>query len=163
MAARGGVADEPVSRPELAILVGLPGAGKTTFFETRLAATHVHVSKDLWPKSADKSVRQARELKAELSAGRSVAVDNTNPTVADRALVIAVAREHGARVIGYYFAADPREAIGRNRAREGKARVPNVAIFTTAKRMVPPERSEGFDELYQVRVAGDGGFEVQPM
>ena len=148
---------------EAVILVGLPAAGKTTFYQQRFAATHVHVSKDLWPKSADKAARQARELSDTLSAGRSVVVDNTNPTVADRALVIAVAREHGARVIGYYFAADPREAIGRNRGREGKARVPNVAIFTTAKRMVPPERSEGFDELYRVKVAGDGDFEVQPV
>ena len=148
---------------EAVILVGLPAAGKTTFYQQRFASTHVHVSKDLWPKSADKAVRQARELNAALSAGRSVVVDNTNPTVADRALVIAAAREHGARVIGYYFAADPREAIGRNRGREGKARVPNVAIFTTAKRMVVPQRHEGFDELYEVKVEGDGGFEVKPM
>ena len=148
---------------ETVIFVGLPAAGKTTFYQQRFAATHVHISKDLWPKSADKAARQARELKSALSAGRSVVVDNTNPTVADRALVIAAAREHGARVIGYYFAAEPREAIVRNRGREGKARVPNVAIFTTAKRLVVPDQSEGFDELYQVRVAGEGGFEVQPM
>jgi predicted kinase len=148
---------------EAVIFVGLPAAGKTTFYQQRFAATHVHVSKDLWPKSADKAARQARELNATLAAGRSVVVDNTNPTAADRALVIAAAREHGARVIGYYFAAEPGEAIGRNRGREGKARVPNVAIFTTAKRMVLPARSEGFDELYEVRIAGDGGFEVKPL
>jgi predicted kinase len=100
---------------EAVIFVGLPAAGKTTFYQQRFAATHVHVSKDLWPKSADKAARQARELNATLAAGRSVVVDNTNPTAADRALVIAAAREHGARVIGYYFAAEPREAIGRNR------------------------------------------------
>jgi predicted kinase len=148
---------------EAVIFVGLPAAGKTTFYQQRFAATHAHVSKDLWPKSADKAARQARELSATLSAGRSVVVDNTNPTAADRALVIAAAREHGARVIGYYFAAQPGEAIGRNRGREGKARVPNVAIFTTAKRMVAPASSEGFDELYRVTVAGGGAFEVQPM
>jgi predicted kinase len=148
---------------EALIFVGLPAAGKTTFYQQRFASTHVHVSKDLWPKSADKNARQARELKAALVSGRSVVIDNTNPTVADRALVIAAAREHGARVVGYYFAAEPREAIGRNRGREGKARVPNVAIFTAAKRMVVPETSEGFDELYRVTVAGEGGFDVQPM
>ena len=134
---------------EAVIFVGLPAAGKTTFYQQRFAATHVHVSKDLWPKSADKAARQARELSDTLSAGR--------------ALVIAAAREHGARVIGYYFAAEPREAIGRNRGREGKARVPNVAIFTTAKRMVLPARSEGFDELFRVTVAEEGAFDVQPM
>ena len=148
---------------EAVIFVGLPAAGKTTFYQQRFAATHAHVSKDLWPNSGDKAARQARELKAALSAGRSIVVDNTNPTVADRALVIAAAHEHGARVIGYYFAAEPREAVGRNRGREGTARVPNVAIFTTAKRMVVPARTEGFDELYRVTVAAEGGFDVQPM
>jgi predicted kinase len=148
---------------EAVVLVGLPAAGKTTFYQQRFAATHVHVSKDLWPKSADKNARQARELNAALASGRSVVIDNTNPAVADRALVIAAAREHGARVVGYYFAAEPREAIGRNRGREGKARVPNVAIFTAAKRMMVPERGEGFDELYRVTVAEGGGFDVQPM
>jgi predicted kinase len=148
---------------EAVILVGLPAAGKTTFYRRRFAATHLHVSKDLWPKSADKSARQARELAAALASGRSVVVDNTNPSVADRAPIIAVAREHGARVVGYYFAAEPGEAIGRNRGREGKARVPNVAIFTAAKRMVVPARSEGFDELYRVTVAGEGGFDVAAM
>ena len=146
---------------ECVVLVGLPASGKTTFYQQRLAATHVHISKDLWPKSADKSARQARELKTALSAGRSVAVDNTNPTAADRAAIIAAAREQGARVIGYYFATTPRESIGRNRGREGKARVPDVAIFTTAKRLSVPVKEEGFDELYQVRIGGEGTFEVQ--
>jgi len=148
---------------EAVLFVGLPAAGKSTFYQQRFAATHVHISKDLWPKSADKAARQTRELKTALAAGRSVVIDNTNPTVADRAVVIAAAREHGARVIGYYFAAAARECVGRNRGREGQARVPDVAIFTAAKRLIVPERSEGFDELYQVKIAGQGEFEVQPV
>ena len=148
---------------DVVIFVGVPAAGKTTFYRQRFAATHVHVSKDLWPKGADKDARQARELRAALASGRSVVIDNTNPTVADRAVVIAAARDTGARVIGYYFAAEPREAIGRNRGREGKARVPKVAIFTAAKRMAVPARSEGFDELYRVIVAPQGAFHIEPM
>jgi hypothetical protein len=34
-----------------------------------------------------------------------------------------------------------------------------VAIFATAKRLVPPAREEGFDELYRVRPEG-AAFEV---
>jgi signal recognition particle GTPase len=33
--------------PELIVFVGLQGAGKTTYYHANLAATHVHVSKDL--------------------------------------------------------------------------------------------------------------------
>ena len=145
---------------ECVLFIGLPASGKTTFFQRRFAATHVHVSKDLWPKSVDKNARQARELRAALSAGHSVVVDNTSPAPADRAAIIAAAREHGARVIGFHFAAPPREAIGRNRGRQGPARVPDVAIFATAKRMVVPDKAEGFDELYRVTILPDGEYQV---
>ena len=142
------------------MFVGLPASGKSTFYHQRFAATHAHISKDLWPGAANKSVRQARELRAALAAGTSVVVDNTSPAVTDRAEVIAIARESNARVIGCYFAATSREAIGRNRGRTGKARVPDVAIFTTAKWMVIPTLDEGFDELWRVVSQADGGFDV---
>jgi predicted kinase len=148
---------------ECVIFVGLPASGKSTFYAQRFAATHRHISKDLWPNSVKKDSRQARELREALGARQSVVVDNTNPGLADRASVIAIARELHARVIGYYFTATTREAVGRNRGREGTARVPDVAIFTKAKRMVMPTREEGFDELYSVRIAGEGAFEVKPV
>jgi predicted kinase len=148
---------------ECIVFVGLPASGKSTFYRQRFAATHTHISKDLLPKSANKGVRQARDLRAALGAGQSVVVDNTNPAVADRGEVISVARQLGARVIGYYFAATARDCVGRNRGREGAARVPPVAIFTAAKRLVVPTRAEGFDELWQVTIGADGGFDVEGM
>lgn len=148
---------------ECVVFVGLPASGKSTFYQERFAATHIHISKDLLPKSANKSVRQARDLRAALGAGRSVVIDNTNPAVADRAEIIRLARELGARVIGYYFAATARECVGRNRGREGPARVPPVAIFTAAKRLVVPAKEEGFDELWRVAMRPEGGFDVSAM
>jgi predicted kinase len=148
---------------ECVIFIGLPASGKTTFYSQRFEGTHRHISKDLWPNSVKKDSRQARELRDALGAGQSVVVDNTNPGLTDRAVVIAVARELHARIAGYYFTATTREAVGRNRGREGPARVPDVAIFTKAKRMVVPTRDEGFDELYSVTIQGDGAFDVKPM
>lgn len=148
---------------ECVVFVGLPASGKSTFYQERFAGTHIHISKDRLPKSANKSVRQARDLRAALGAGRSVVIDNTNPAVADRAEIIRLARELGARVIGYYFAATARECVGRNRGREGPARVPPVAIFTAAKRLVVPAKEEGFDELWRVAMRPEGGFDVSAM
>jgi predicted kinase len=137
---------------ECVILIGLPASGKSTFFRERFAATHDHVSKDLLRGIRQPERRQQQLLRKSLSAGRSVVVDNTNPTIANRAELIAIAREHGARVKGYYFETDAADAVRRNRLREGRARVPDVAIFTIRKRLQPPSMAEGFDELWHVRL-----------
>ncbi len=132
---------------ELVIFVGLQAAGKSTYFSTHMAATHVHVSKDLMKNTRDRDARQEREIAAALAAGNSVVVDNTNPTPAVRAPLIALGRQHGARIVGCYFQTTVKDALARNRAREGSARVPDVALFVTAKKLVPPTEEEGFDEV----------------
>jgi len=132
---------------ELIVFVGLQAAGKSTYYHDNLAATHVHVSKDLMKNTRDREARQEREIGEALASGRSVVVDNTNPTPAVRAPLIAQGRGHGARVVAYYFETTVRDAVARNRGREGKARVPDAAIFATSKRMDPPSLSEGFDEV----------------
>ena len=145
--------------PEVAILVGLPGAGKSTFYRERLAATHRHVSKDLLKNAKNKQARQDALVREALQAGHSVAVDNTNVSAAERATVIAIARELGARIVGHYIEASTREAVARNERREEtKGRVPKVAIFTCAKRLVPPSLGEGFDALHTWRVTENGAF-----
>ena len=133
--------------PELVIFVGMQAAGKSTWYATHLAATHVHVSKDLMKNVRDRDARQRRMIEEALGAGRSVAVDNTNPTPAVRAPLVELGRRHGARVIACYFQTAAKEAVVRNRLREGKARVPDVVIYVTARKIVPPTLEEGFDEV----------------
>ncbi len=132
---------------ELIIFVGLQAAGKSTYYREHLAATHVHVSKDLMKNPRNRDATQERQIDEALSAGRSVVVDNTNPTPDVRATLIAQGRRHGARVVAYYFETIVKDAVVRNRKREGKARVPDVAIFVTAKKLKPPKFEEGFDEV----------------
>jgi predicted kinase len=144
---------------EVAILVGLPGAGKTSFYRARLAGSHVHVSKDVIGHGKDAGRRQLELVTQVLRERRSVAVDNTNPRVEDRAPLIALARAAGARVVAYVLDTTPKESAARNRTRTGRERVPNVAVFVTAKRLQPPTAAEGFDAVYRVRAEG-GGFDV---
>ena len=145
---------------ELVILVGLQASGKSTFFRERFAATHEHVSKDLLRNNKNLNRRQAQLIEDALEAGRPIVVDNTNPAVEDRRPLIQLGREHGAKIVGYYFDASVRECLRRNAGREGKARVPDVAIFAAAKKLVPPSYSEGFDGLFRVRVTENSTFEV---
>jgi predicted kinase len=133
--------------PELIIFVGLQASGKSTYYHANFAATHVHVSKDLMKNARNRDARQIEMIEQALAQGRSVVVDNTNPTPSVRAPLIAIGKRHGARVVAYYFETTVKDAVARNRQREGKGRVPDVALFVSAKKMVPPGVAEGFDEV----------------
>ncbi|WP_285693748.1 ATP-binding protein [Actinomadura sp. NBRC 104412] len=146
---------------ELAILIGLQGSGKTTFYRRHLACTHAHVSKDLFGRSARrKQQRQLRQIAEHLRAGRSVAVDNTNPSPVEWTPLIVLGREHGARITGYWFPPDLQASMRRNAARPGRDRVPDVGVLATLERLREPRYSDGFDELRVVRADGAGGFTV---
>ncbi len=147
---------------ELIIFVGLQASGKSAFFHARFAATHTHVSKDLFRNNKNRNRRQAQLIEAALQEGKSVVVDNTNPTAEERSPLIELGRQYGAKIVGYYFESEVRRCLERNRQRTGKARVPDVAIYATAKKLVRPSYSEGFDELFYVRITGDSMFEVLP-
>ena len=145
---------------ELVIFVGLQASGKSTFVREGFAATHEHVSKDLFRNNRNRNRRQEELVEAALRSRSPVVVDNTNPTVEDRRPLVELGRRFGAKIVGYHFESGERACLARNARREGKARVPDVAIFATAKRLVPPSREEGFDEIYRVRPDGQI-FEVR--
>ncbi|HJT81916.1 MAG TPA: AAA family ATPase [Chthoniobacterales bacterium] len=146
--------------PECIILIGLPAAGKSSFYMEKFAKSHVHISKDLWPNASGRDARQQKLIEETFAAGKSVVIDNTNPTAAERERLIRAAHQNGARVIGYFFDVSTRAAVARNATRTGRSKVPNVAIFTTAKRLQPPLLSEGFDELFRIEIAEDRSFRI---
>jgi len=134
----------------MVVMIGLQGSGKSTSYEKYLAAEYVRVNLD----TLKTRHRESILLEECLVQGKNFAVDNTNPTRADRARYIPPAREKGYRIIGYFMAAGVRECIGRNSLRTGKARVPDIAIAATAKKLEIPSFDEGFDELYAVKNDG---------
>ena len=147
---------------DLLIFMGLQAAGKSTFYRRTFAETHVYVSEDLLRTNKQRGRRQQQLIEEALRAGRSVVVDNTNPTREDRASLIALGHRYGACVIGYYFELQVQRSIERNKQRSGKARVPPGAIFSTLKKLTPPTYKEGFDRLYLVRSGDNFQFEVLP-
>ena len=147
---------------DMLIFIGLQASGKSTFYRAHFLATHSYVSKDLLRSNKRPARRQQQLIEDALQAGRSVVIDNTNPTREDRAPLIALGHQYGARVVGYYFEVQVKRSIERNNLRAGKERVPPVAIFTTLKKLTPPLYREGFDQLYNVLPNENFEFEILP-
>ena len=146
---------------ELIIFVGLQGSGKSTFYRTYFAATHEYVSKDLLSNNRKPQRRQMQLIEEALEQQLSVVVDNTNPTPEVRKPLLEIGHLYGATVTGYFFKAEVSQCIKRNQQRTGKAKVPPVAIYATAKKLRQPTYAEGFDALYTVEIADNGTFDVQ--
>lgn len=143
---------------EAVLLIGIQGAGKSTFYRRRFFDTHVRLSLDLLRTRR----RMAVLLEACLATGQPLVLDNTNVTAAERALYVPRARAAGFRVAGYFFEPDPRGSLERNNRREGRRRVPPAGLFGTLKRLERPRLDEGFDELFRVRLKESGEFSVEP-
>jgi predicted kinase len=145
---------------ELIVFIGLQASGKSSFYRARFAATHIHVSMDNFRSNRNPRQRQLVLLEEALLAGQPVVIDNTNATAEERAPLIERGKVLGARVVGYYFESRLADCVERNRQRQGKACVPDVALYTTVKRLQRPTFGEGFDQLFHVRMDGNGGWEV---
>ncbi len=77
-------------------------------------------------------------------------IDNTNPSMEERAIYIAIAKANKFKVIGYYFQSKLADALARNSQRIGKEKIPEIGIKGTFKRLMLPTMEEGFDELYYI-------------
>ena len=132
----------------MVLLIGIPGSGKSTFFEKKLAADHVRVNLD----TLKTRNREAHLIDTCFEEGNSFCVDNTNLTRAERAKYIAKAKACRWRVIGYFMQSVVKDCIARNELRTGNTRLPAKAVAAMSNRMELPARDEGFDELYFVEI-----------
>ena len=127
------------------IMIGIQGSGKSEFCRKYLAdVTRVNLD-TLKTRNNEKRLLEECHEK-----GCDYVVDNTNPTLEDRARYILPAKAAGYRVIGYFMQSRLQECIRRNNQRTGKEVIPPKAIAMTSNRLKLPSREEGFDELYFV-------------
>lgn len=142
---------------EAVVFAGIQASGKSSFYRARFFDTHLRINLDMLKTRH----REQLLLRACIEAKQPFVVDNTNPSVEERARYIELARSGGFRVVGYYFRLQPKEALARNNQRTGKARIPEKRILGTYKRLCVPTTEEGFDELYHVCIDAAGCFIVE--
>ena len=127
-------------------MIGIPAAGKSTFYKSRFADTHMRLNMDM--------LRTRRKVKilldACIEAKAPFVVDCANGEVSERVVYVSAAKAAGFRVVGYYFESRVAPAMQRNATREKP--VPEKGILGQAGRLQRPSLVEGFDELFYVRV-----------
>lgn len=142
---------------EAVIFIGIQATGKSTFYKDHFLNTHVRLNLDMLKTRH----RERILLNACLESKQPFVVDNTNPTAAERSSYIRAAKEARFRVVGYYFRSQATASLERSSARDESRTVPDRAVLGTYNRLELPNKEEGFDELWYVKIGEDSGFDVQ--
>lgn len=133
---------------ELVLLIGIQASGKSTFAKERFFRSHLRINLDM----IRTRHREDRLMKVCLETRLPFLIDNTNVTRENREKYIRAAKEHGFKVVGYYFQSKIQDCIERNEKRPIEERIPRKGISGASSRLEIPELDEGFDELYYVRI-----------
>jgi predicted kinase len=134
---------------QLIIFIGIQGAGKSTFYQRQFFHSHIRLNKDM----LNTNHRLQLLFEAGLASKTKMVIDKTNPTALERADFITAAKAANFEVIAYYLDCPFKDALARNNAREGKAKIPEVGVKGTAKKMQRPNFEEGFDKIFHVTVS----------
>lgn len=144
------------------LVMGMPGAGKTTIAKSIEAQGYTRLNRD---EKGGSLTELAKELGRELSAGATrVVLDNTYGSRASRAIVIRTAKKHGARVVCRVVTTSLEQAQHNAAARvieqhgrllepaemQATKAVGPGAQFRYRKSYEPPRLDEGFASIEDV-------------
>lgn len=135
------------TRPEVIVLIGLPGSGKTTWAKYHYSS-YVILNGDVLKTS--KNVIKA--LRESLQGNRNVVVDATNVTKERRKDIISEASKFNAIIYGVIFTASKDICMVRAKTREesGGPHIPRIAFNKLASSYVEPALDEGFHRIVHI-------------
>lgn len=152
----------------LHILIGIPGAGKSTFVNKYLTSHEgICISRDIIRKSilrpdqsyfgAEKAVYNEliHRVQHELDAGHSVFVDQTSLNEGSRLKLVNSLNLANTKVILVWVNTPLEIALARNSTRTGFSYVPESQLKKMYKRLEIPDTSDYADELWEVDEKGE--------
>ena len=146
------------NKGQVILLVGLPGAGKTTYLKrrglnalssdaTRLMLLDSEIDQSQQPR-VFAALRYLLTTRLRIGMKRTY-IDATNLTPWERRPYIKLAQRYGYEARAIFF--DVPLEICRRRNRRRKRNVPDEVMQAMARRLVPPTREEGFARVAVVR------------
>ena len=141
---------------QLVLFTGVQASGKSTFYQQYFYHTHLRINLDMLKTRH----RENMIFEGALASKTKMVIDNTNMTQSDRARYIQRAKECEFEVISYYFETDLSNTLQRNAQREGKANIPEVGVKATFRKLQIPKITEGFDEIFTVKLIENNGFSI---
>tara|TARA_B110000483_G_scaffold30756_1_gene37379 strand:- start:43 stop:984 length:942 start_codon:yes stop_codon:yes gene_type:complete len=134
------------NNPEIIIMVGYPGSGKTTIAKDICQNNnYIHIQGDLY-KTSSKMLKASLE---EISKLKSIVFDATNSSIKKRNEFIQLANKYSYEVKCIHATASLEESYKRNKSRNEEKQVPKIAYSVYKKYYQQPSETEGFT-LHQV-------------
>lgn len=136
-------------KQEVVVFCGYPASSKTTFRDKVFVTNgYEYVNQDELKKK-EMCVKRAKEF---ISKGKSVVIDNTNPSSETRKLYVELARDFGVSIRCFYFNVSMELARHLNKLRLLKTgkKVPAIAFNSFKKHFEMPTKGEGFEDVLEV-------------
>jgi len=132
-----------ISQPEIIIMMGFPGSGKTTLAKhiSNNNSNYVILERDIY-KTVPKMLKYA---KTQININKSVIFDATNSSIKNRKIFIDFATQNKLPVKCIHVNTSLLKSLKRNRLREEEKQVPQIAYSVYSKYYETPNESEGFE------------------
>lgn len=129
---------------ELIIMVGYPGSGKSTI-ATKICESNncIYISGDIY-KTLPKIKQQ---IKHYSSTNKSILIDATNSSAKKRLEYISLVKEYEYKIRCIHVSTSREESFKRNKLRDDKKQVPQIAYSVYDKYYDEPNENEGFTLL----------------